>query len=74
VRRDQWPRHDVYSFAAYDGYRYLQGVAHVGEPYWRPDKEPWCRATLPRLLILILPLHWPLFAHAGVHAGIGQEV
>jgi hypothetical protein len=25
------------------------------------------------LLILILPLHWPLFAHAGVHAGIGQE-
>jgi hypothetical protein len=25
------------------------------------------------LLILILPLHWSLFAHAGVHAGIGQE-
>jgi hypothetical protein len=20
-----------------------------------------------------LPLHWPFFAHAGVHAGIGQE-
>ena len=26
VRRDEWPRHDVCSFAAYDGYRYLQGV------------------------------------------------
>jgi hypothetical protein len=32
-----------------------------------------CRATLPRLLILILPLHWPFFAHARVHAAIGQE-
>jgi hypothetical protein len=25
------------------------------------------------LLILILPLHWPFFAHARVHAAIGQE-
>jgi DeoR/GlpR family transcriptional regulator of sugar metabolism len=32
-----------------------------------------CRATLPRLLILTLPLHWPFFAHARVHAAIGQE-
>jgi DeoR/GlpR family transcriptional regulator of sugar metabolism len=32
-----------------------------------------CRATLPRLLILTLPLNWPFFAHARVHAAIGQE-
>ena len=51
----------------------MQGVVMGGGPAWRPDKERCAGATLPRLLILILPLHWPFFAHARVHAAIGQE-
>jgi hypothetical protein len=55
VRRDQWPRHGVCSFAAYDGYR----VIGINATKWPTNENQNTNGPAERRASVIYPLSHP---------------